>query len=69
LATHHAEGLVNPKVRAQKKVTDFRLLDSLISQTPSPPLPSLNFEFFLVVLKNDFCNFLDFLGLDWVILD
>jgi hypothetical protein len=22
-ATHHAEGLVYPKVRAQKKVTDF----------------------------------------------
>jgi hypothetical protein len=22
-APHHAEGLVNPKVRAQKKVTDF----------------------------------------------
>jgi hypothetical protein len=22
-SSHHAEGLVNPKVRAQKKVTDF----------------------------------------------
>jgi hypothetical protein len=35
--THHAEGLVNPKVRAQKKVTDFGYPD----QKDDPKLISL----------------------------
>jgi hypothetical protein len=47
-ATHHAEGLVNPKVRALKKVTDFGYprasrfrKHQILNRSPEVPLPTL----------------------------
>jgi hypothetical protein len=47
-APHHAEGIVNPKVRAQEKVTDFGYpracrfrKHQILNRSPELPLPTL----------------------------